>query len=125
MNIQTDKVRDIPCGTAGGVMIYFDSIEVVNRLKKEYVFDTIKNYTVNYDKTWIFDKIHHEINQFCSKHSLQEVYITMFETLDESLQSALINDINKWAPGLEIIAIRVTKPKIPKNIQEHYEEMEK
>jgi len=125
VNIQTDKVRDIPCGTAGGVMIYFDSIEVVNRLKKEYVFDTIKNYTVNYDKTWIFDKIHHEINQFCSKHSLQEVYITMFETLDESLQSALVNDINKWAPGLEIIAIRVTKPKIPKNIQEHYEEMEK
>ena len=49
----------------------------------------------------------------------------MFETLDESLQSALVNDINKWAPGLEIIAIWVTKPKIPKNIQEHYEEMEK
>jgi hypothetical protein len=31
--------------------------------------------TVHYDRIWIFDKIHHEINQFCSKHSLQEVYI--------------------------------------------------
>lgn len=71
-------------------MIYFDSIEVVNRLKKEYVFETLKNYTVNYDKTWIFDKIHHEINQFCSKHNLQEVYITMFETLDENLKEALV-----------------------------------
>ena len=53
---------NIPCGTAGGVVIYFDKIEVVNRLRKEMVYDTIKNYTTNYDKTWIFDKIHHEIN---------------------------------------------------------------
>jgi hypothetical protein len=38
-------------------MIYFDKIEVVNRLRKELAFATIKNYTINYDKTWIFDKI--------------------------------------------------------------------
>lgn len=24
--MQTDQVRDVPCGTAGGVMIYFDRI---------------------------------------------------------------------------------------------------
>ena len=36
---------------------YFDKIEVVNRLKKELAFETIKNYTINYDRTWIFDKI--------------------------------------------------------------------
>lgn len=57
VTVQTDKVKNIPCGTSGGVLIYFDHIEVVNRLKKEYVYQTIKNYTVNYDKTWIFDKI--------------------------------------------------------------------
>ncbi len=38
-------------------MIYFDKIEVVNRLRKDLSWETIKNYTVNYDKTWIFDKI--------------------------------------------------------------------
>jgi hypothetical protein len=38
-------------------MIYFDKIEVVNRLKKELAWHTIKQYTVNYDRTWIFDKI--------------------------------------------------------------------
>jgi hypothetical protein len=64
-------------------------VEVVNRLKKEHVYETVKNYTVHYDQTWIFDKIHHEINQFCSSHSLQEVYITLFDTLDEHLQGAL------------------------------------
>ena len=38
---------------------------------------------------WIFDKIHHEINQFCSSHTLHEVYIDKFDTLDESLASSL------------------------------------
>ena len=49
VTVQTDKVSDIPCGTAGGVMIKFDEIEVVNRLKRHLVHETIKNYTVNYD----------------------------------------------------------------------------
>lgn len=26
--VQTDKVADIPCGTKGGVMLYFDKVEV-------------------------------------------------------------------------------------------------
>ncbi len=82
-------VFDIPCGTAGGVVIEFDHIEVVNRLKKSYVHETIKNYTINYDQTWIFDKIHHEINQFCSKHTLQEVFIDKFDSLDDQLAIAL------------------------------------
>jgi len=35
----------------------------------------------------------HEINQFCSKHSLQDVYINQFDTLDESLVIVLINNL--------------------------------
>ncbi|RHY07941.1 hypothetical protein DYB25_009242 [Aphanomyces astaci] len=103
VTVQTDHVDNIPCGTSGGV-------EVVNRLRTKDVYDTIKNYTVHYDKTWIFDKIHHEINQFCSKHTLQEVYIDLFDTLDESLA--------------KIIAVRVTKPKIPESIRYNYADME-
>ncbi|KAJ7984324.1 hypothetical protein DPEC_G00363580 [Dallia pectoralis] len=30
--LQTDEVKNVPCGTSGGVMIYFDRIEVVNML---------------------------------------------------------------------------------------------
>ena len=83
ITVQTDKVNNVPCGTSGGVLIYFDQIEVVNRLNKDLAHQTIKNYTVNYDKTWIYDKIHHEINQFCSKNTLQEVFIDKFDELDE------------------------------------------
>ena len=57
VTVQTDKVNNVPCGTSGGVQIMFDAIEVVNRLKKNLAQQTVKNYTVNYDKTWIFDKI--------------------------------------------------------------------
>lgn len=108
---------------SGGVMIYFDRIEVVNFLVPNAgtffqltftfsllclacpppraeraagseqespafsysaippsltVYDIVKNYTADYDKALIFNKIHHELNQFCSVHTLQEVYIELF-----------------------------------------------
>ena len=42
------------------------------------VFDIVRNFTADYDKALIFNKVHHELNQFCSVHSLQEVYIGLF-----------------------------------------------
>lgn len=124
ISVQTDQVTEIPCGTSGGVMIYFDKIEVVNRLKREYVLETVRNYTTEYDKIWIYDKIHHEINQFCSQHTLHEVFIEKFETLDEELIKALETDLAAWVPGLEILSIRVTKPRIPSKIKSNFETME-
>ena len=59
-------------------MIYFDRIEVVNRLERNAVFEVVRDYTVDYDRALIYDKIHHEMNQFCSSHTLQEVYIDLF-----------------------------------------------
>ena len=104
--------------------LHTGKIEVVNRLKEELVYATIKNYTIQYDQTWIFDKIHHEINQFCSAQTLQEVYITLFDTLDERLAQALQKVCNVWAPAIEILAVRVTKPRIPEQIKRNYEAME-
>ncbi len=39
------------------MILKFQKIEVVNRLKKDLAHETIKNYTVSYDQTWIFSKI--------------------------------------------------------------------
>jgi len=124
VTIQTDQVLNIPCGTSGGVMLYFDKIEVVNRLRRDAVYETIKNYTINYDKTWIYDKIHHSINEFCSLHTLQEVYIDLFDQIDESMLKSLQTVCNVWAPGIEIVAVRVTKPRIPDSIRDDFEAME-
>ncbi|PIN11124.1 Prohibitin-related membrane protease subunit [Handroanthus impetiginosus] len=124
VTLQTDLVRDIPCGTKGGVMINFEKIEVVNRLHKDYVYETLLNYGVQYDNTWIYDKIHHEINQFCSAHSLQQVYIDMFDQIDEKMKDALQADCTRYAPGIEIISVRVTKPTIPDSIRRNFQQME-
>ncbi|OMO71993.1 Band 7 protein [Corchorus olitorius] len=124
VTLQTDQVRDIPCGTKGGVMINFGKIEVVNRLRKEYVYETLLNYGVHYDNTWIYDKIHHEINQFCSSHTLQQVYIDVFDQIDEKMKDALQGDCTRYAPGIEILSVRVTKPIIPESIRRNYEQME-
>uniref|UniRef100_A0A8C9EUM9 Erlin-1 n=1 Tax=Pavo cristatus TaxID=9049 RepID=A0A8C9EUM9_PAVCR len=109
---------------SGGVMIYIDRIEVVNKLAPYAVYDIVRNYTADYDKTLIFNKIHHELNQFCSAHTLQEVYIELFDQIDENLKLALQKDLNVMAPGLTIQAVRVTKPKIPEAIRRNFELME-
>lgn len=124
VTLQTDEVKNVPCGTSGGVMIYFDRIEVVNILRPESVYDMVKNYTADYDKTLIFNKVHHELNQFCSSHTLHEVYIDLFDQIDENLKLALQKDLTEMAPGLLVQAVRVTKPKIPEVIRKNYELME-
>ncbi|TNN58315.1 Erlin-1 [Liparis tanakae] len=122
--LQTDEIKNVPCGTSGGVMIYFDRIEVVNMLVPLAVLEIVRNYTADYDKTLIFNKIHHELNQFCSVHTLQEVYIELFDIIDENMKIALQKDLNVMAPGLTIQAVRVTKPKIPESIRRNFELME-
>ena len=112
------------------------------------VHQIVKRYTADYDKPLIFNKVHHELNQFCSSHTLQEVYIELFDQIDENLKKALQQELNTMAPGLTVQvstapyactphqvhvarvlplvtlkAVRVTKPKIPETIRKNYEEM--
>ena len=124
VTLQTDEVKNVPCGTSGGVMIYFDRIEVVNMLQPAAVHGIVRNFTADYDKTLIYNKVHHELNQFCSVHALHEVYIDLFDAIDENLRTALQKDLDNMAPGLRVMAVRVTKPKIPETIRRNYELME-
>ena len=121
---QTDAVHNIPCGTSGGVMVTIENIEVVNMLQRSHVENTVRDYGVGYDKIWIFDKIHHEMNQFCSTHTLHEVYIDKFAQLDEMLAAALQEDCDKHNTGIKVIAVRVTKPTIPRKIRQTFEALE-
>ena len=123
LSFVTERIENVPCGTNGGVNIYFDLIEVVHRLKRTSVIETVANYSTQYAKTWIVDRIHHEMNQFCSTATLQDVYITKFDQLDENLLIQLRAVLNAWAPGVELISIRVTKPAIPERLMTQYSEI--
>lgn len=125
LTLQTDTVRDIPCGTSTGVIIWFDKIEVVNQLERKKAHSTIKRFGLNYDRTFVFDKIAHEINQFCSRNTLHEVYISRFSSLDEELAGALQKTCDDFDTGLTVVAIRVTKPRIPDSVRANYEHVER
>lgn len=56
------------------------------------MYDIVRNYTVDYDKALIFNKVHHELNQFCSVHSLQEVYIGLFGMKHHHADNLLCSD---------------------------------
>ena len=124
VTMQTDDVKHVPCGTKSGVVIYFDRIEVVNQLSKTHVWSTVQQFTVDYDKPLIFDNIHHALNELCSSHTLQEIYVDLFDTIDEHLMSTLQNRTRELAPGISILAVRVTKPQIPNEILANYVRME-
>jgi regulator of protease activity HflC (stomatin/prohibitin superfamily) len=64
------------------------------------------------------------MNQFCSAHTLQEVYIDKFDTVDDRLREALQQDCIQYNTGIKIIAVRVTKPTVPIAIQHNYEKIE-
>uniref|UniRef100_A0A1I8FI42 PHB domain-containing protein n=1 Tax=Macrostomum lignano TaxID=282301 RepID=A0A1I8FI42_9PLAT len=120
VTLQTDEVKNVPCGTSGGVLIYFERIEVVNILDMESAHTVVKKFSVDYDRTLIYNKIHHELNQFLLKMST----LKSSDQIDENLKSALQEDLTKMAPGLSIVAVRVTKPKIPETLRKNYESME-
>ena len=124
VTVQTDSVADVPCGTSGGVMTHISRIEVVNMLGKDSVEETVRKYGIHYDKIWVFDKIHSEVNQFCSKHTLHQVFIERFDTLDEMLALKLQEECDKHNTGIVVMSVRVTKPIIPSAIRKTFEELE-
>ncbi len=44
--------------------------------------------------------------------------------VDEQIKDALQADCDRYAPGIQIIAVRVTKPTIPESISANYVAME-
>jgi regulator of protease activity HflC (stomatin/prohibitin superfamily) len=83
VGISTVKVDNVPCGTSGGVVLYFEYVEVVFRIVPQLAWETVKNYSKDFATTWVSDPVHHEVNQICSVHSLQDVFISKFSDLDE------------------------------------------
>ena len=45
----------------------------------------------------------------------------MFNELDELLMSRMSRTLAQWAPGMTIVSIRMTKPKIPERLRRNYE----
>ena len=121
VNLETVTVNDVLCGTRDGIMVTFDTIEVVNQVEIKSLIGIVRNFGIDYRKILIFDRIHHEVNKICSTHTLEEIYITKFSNIDEELINSLRAFIEKYTKGLRIINLRLSKPTIPISIKEKYE----
>lgn len=60
------------------------------------------------------------LSTWSKKHHPHQVYIDLFDTIDESLKATLQRDCEKFDTGIEIIAVRVTKPRIPDVSRRYY-----
>ena len=49
---------------------------------------------------------------------------TIYFQIDEKMKDALQADCTRYAPGIQIISVRVTKPTIPDSIRRNFEQME-
>ena len=54
---------------------------------------------------------------------IYDIIIRFSDQIDENLKTALQKDMHQVAPGLDIVGVRVTKPKIPEAIRRNYELM--
>jgi hypothetical protein len=124
VNIKTIVVQNVECGTSGGVEIVFDRIELVTRLKIPHVIDTVRNYTSAFTETWIDANIPSLVHQFCTTKNMIDIYIKEFDLVDDVLSDILRETLAAWAPGIELIGIRITKPRIPESIRKVFDEAE-
>ncbi|CAM9931579.1 unnamed protein product [Scytosiphon promiscuus] len=116
VNVRTTEIRNVECGTSGGVLVHLPSVEIIHRLHPASVVSTLRAYE-DYEQTWIIQRVTHDLNKICARHSLHEVHIDKFDQLDDMLVASLKETAAVWVPGLMIIAARVAKPAIPQQLQ--------
>merc|ERR1711991_1202694 len=80
LTLQTDTVTNVPCGTSTGVIITFDRIDVVNQLDRNKAHSTIKRFGVQYDRTFVFDKIAHRDAEIAVIQAEREANVTLIDT---------------------------------------------
>lgn len=88
-SMQSDYVYNADCGTKSGMNLHFERIQVINKLNESHALEIIKAYSFQYDRLLIYDKIYHELEQFCSKHTFQEIFITEFASIGQHLKRKL------------------------------------
>jgi regulator of protease activity HflC (stomatin/prohibitin superfamily) len=76
------------------------------------------------DKPLIFDRVAHVVSEECSTSTLREIFIEKFSELDDRIADSLRSTLRVWAPGVEIIAVRATKPTIPTEVRANFEQVQ-
>lgn len=122
-----DRISNIVCGSSQGGSAHLD-VEVVNKLSStdECIRKVIKEHTINYDKSLIYDYIPSEVAQFCKNYTLNDIVIREFDKLDEVLLEKLRKNIDSYGLSecLEIKNVRINRPKLSNEMKRVFEAIE-
>lgn len=121
---QTDTLTNMTCTSRGGVDIMFSSIALVSRLRREFVFRTVADNGLDFRGTLLVGRVQHVLAQLCSSRSLHDLYAAKFQEVDELLRAGLQAAAAHSAPGFEVLAVRVSQPRIPELITASYVALE-
>lgn len=103
----------------------FSKVEVVWKVRgPQGAWRLVKQHGRQFQKLWITDQIKSQVSQLCSKHSVADLYIHLFASMDEAIQSALTKILVKWAPDIQVLSVRTTKPQLPQILADEYQAVE-
>ena len=119
---QTDEFNNIECGSEDGNNLIFSEVKVVNHLQEQHVVDVVRRYDVNYDRKLLYDVIEQTIREMCASMTLDEIYRTKFDTIDETLKNELVSFQESEKSNLLIKRVNVKKPMIEDIIQKNYDD---
>ena len=117
---QSDAVQDIECITNEGLKLSFERIEIGNMLATESVVSTVERFGPLYDRFLVLDLVRHQVNVICSQKSFHQLAISEFEQLDDELRAFIQAENDRQKTGLQVLFVRLTKPKMPPSIENNY-----
>lgn len=123
ISFQTDNVTDVTCVTSDGVKIEFSYIEVVNILNVTNVLSTVKRFGLDYDQPFVYERVRDQVSQKCSIYTLHEIYIELFDKMDEMMMKQLQTYCDEYNTGVDVVTVRFLKPTIPLKIAQLYQSL--
>lgn len=89
------------------------------------VLELVKEHGRGWRELWIRDQVRTHVSQLCSHHSVAELFIHLFASMDDTIASQLNGVLRAWAPQLSIMSVRTTKPQLPPTLADKYSEVER
>lgn len=120
---QSDAETNVDCVTNEGIKLIFDRIEVGNQLLPQYVLSIDENYGPDYDLYTLRNLIRHQVNVICAPRNTHQLVVTDFDQLDDLLKDFLQSENDRQKTGLNVMFVRLTKPRMPPSIEKNYLEL--
>ena len=120
---QVDVLTNIECGTKDGLRITFPKVTIYNMLSRDNAWSIISRFGESYDEYLVVHPAIQAINELCAEMTVQDLYIDQYTTINERLTTQLRTFQEEQNSSLKITQVTVSKPTLPKNIQNNYQQI--